>query len=61
MISKLVYDDKDNLIFHLIQSQIKFHLFLLEKSREEGSDLNSDLLIHDLTKLKIIKDLYESI
>ena len=61
LIKKLSYEDKDNLIFHLIQSQIKFHLFLLKKSNEDDSDLNSSQIISDLTKLKIIKNLYEEI
>ena len=61
MISKLSYEDEDNLIFHLIQKSIRFHLFLLKKSYEDDSDLNSTQIISDLTKLKIIKNLYEEI
>ena len=60
IISKLSYDDKDNLIFHLLQSQLKFFIFLLEKSKEDNS-INPLSLSSDITKLKIIKDLYETI
>ncbi len=60
LIFKLSYDDKDNLIFHLIQHQLKFHLFLLEESKTDDS-INKLSLVSDITKLKIIKDLYESI
>ena len=61
LIKKLSYEDEDNLIFHLIQKSIRFHLYLLKKSREEDSDLNPLQISSDLTKLKIIKNLYEEI
>ncbi len=60
IIRKLSYQDRDNLLYHLIQDQIKFHLFLLKKS-DSDDELNKDQIISDLTKLQIIKDLYYSI
>ena len=60
LISKLTYNDKDNLIFHLIQNQLKFHFLLLEESKTDDS-INKLTLVSDITKLKIIKDLYETI
>ena len=60
IISKLSYDDEDQLIFHLLQRSLKFHLFLLQKSKDDPS-MNQFSLVEDISKLKIIKDLYESI
>ena len=56
------YDDQDNFIYHLLQSSLKFHKFLLDKSMSGDKSLpNTNRLVMDVTKLEIICDLYQEI
>ena len=57
---ELSYDDQDNFIFHLLQGQLKFHLFLLEKSKNGDPNLpNTESLEKDVRRLQICCDLYQ--
>ena len=60
IIDSLSYEDEDNLIYHLLQNKMKFFLFMLEKSKNDDS-INQLSVTSDLTKMKIIKDLYYTI
>ena len=62
MFWELSYEDQDNLIYHLLQFQVKYHKFLLKKSIDGDKNLpNTSRLYQDVTKLEIISDLYQEI
>ena len=59
---EMSYEDEDNFIYHLLQSQLKFHKFLLGKSMEGDKSLpDTNRLVQDVTKLEIICNLYQEI
>ena len=56
------YEDQDNFIYQLLQSSLKFHEFLLDKSIKGDKSLpNTNRLVMDVTKLEIICNLYQEI
>ena len=56
------YEEQDNFIYHLLQKQLKFHKFLLQKSIEGDKKLpNTNQLVVDTTKLEVICSLYSEI
>ena len=62
LITELSYEDQDNLIYHLLQFQHRYHQFLLDKSLKGDKNLpNTGRLYQDTTKLGIICDLYQEI
>ena len=58
---ELDYNQEDNLIYHLLQRQLNFHKFLLEKSLKGDYKLNSLDLTQQITKLELICDLYKQV
>ena len=62
IVDELDYTDEDNLIYHLLQRQLDFHQFLLEKSlKEKDTNLNPLKLVQQITKLEMICDLYKEV
>ena len=56
------YQDQDNFIYQLLQSSLKFHEFLLDKSMKGDKSLpNTNRLVMDVTKLELICQLYQEV
>ena len=56
---ELSYEDQDNFIYKLLKGQLKFHEFLLGKSREGDKSLpDTERLIVDCVKLAQCVELY---
>ena len=59
---EMTYEEQDNFIFTLLKGSLKFHKFLLEKSRNGDKNLpNTDRLLVDCVKLSQICELYQQI
>ena len=59
---ELSYEEQDNFLFHLLQGSLKFHQFLLEKSRKGDKNLpNTDRLLVDCVKLEQCVELYRQV
>ena len=58
---ELTYEQEDNLIYHLLQRQLNFHQFLLEKSLKGESKGNPIELVKSITRLETICDLYKEV
>ena len=61
-LTELSYKEQDNFIYHLLQTTLKFHKFLLRKSIEGDKSLpNTHQLYLDVTKLELICSLYSEV
>ncbi len=61
-LSDFSYEEQDNFIYHLLQTHLKFHKFLLQKSKEGDKSLpNTEQLVIDVTKLELICSLYSEV
>ena len=61
IVDELDYTQEDNLIYHLLQRQLHFHQFLLEKSLKGESKGNPIELVKSITRLETICDLYKEV
>ena len=56
---EMSYEEQDNFIYKLLCGQLKFHKFLLQKSKEGDKSLpNTERLIVDVLKLEQCVELY---
>ena len=59
---EMSYDEQDDFIYHLLQGQLKFHQFLLQKSQDGDPKLpDTERLEKDVQRLQICVDLYSMV
>ena len=62
-IMELDYESMDNLVYALLQHQVNFHKLILETPEDHpsASDIDREKVIANLSKLRVIRDLYGEI
>ena len=59
---ELSYEEQDNFIYKLLCGSLKFHKFLLQKSKEGDKNLpNTQKLIEDCLRLEMCVTLYSEV
>ena len=59
---ELSYEEGDNFIFQLLQGQLGYHKFLLEKSKKGDKNLpDTEALIQDVLRLELCVKLYQQV